>query len=342
MPNTIVQNNKTYLIYDFDCGRDRGFGDILSTRDLWLKAKEKPYIVISNSYEGEIHLKRPDEFLQRLHTILREYDHDKIVLVMCDANLEKNYTHWQTNHKEPRVIGHCVYYPYTLLKRTIEHYHKHKIKKKYMSQKPKHFICMNAAAKPHRFHLVESLFSNDWYHRGNITYLNRYGPNTKHLANENFQGQTITLDFNAKTIDEQSNQEILPPQYRESCFDIVTESIVSDTSIFITEKTWKPILYKTPFIPLGSKKMCKHLEEFFGIKLYHNMFNYSFDYVNYPDRLHRIKEDNLRRLINTDINKINEMVNSNATQSLISQNHIKLSELPIPLLINVIEEKVNG
>ena len=91
----------------------------------------------------------------------------------------------------------------------------------------------------------------------------------------------MTLDFDAKTIDEQSNQEILPPQYRESCFDIVTESIISDTSIFITEKTWKPILYKTPFLPLGSKKMCKHLEEFFGIKPYHNMFNYSFDYFIY-------------------------------------------------------------
>ena len=214
MPNILTRNNKKYLVYDFDCGRDKGFRDLLNTRDLWLKAKEKPYIVISNSYEGEIHLTRPDEFLERLHTILREYDHSKVILVMADANLERNYHHWYSNHKEPRVIGKCIYYPYTLLRRTLNHFNKNKIKKRYMSNKPKHYICMNAAAKPHRFHLVESLFSNGWQDKGYITYLNRYGPNTKHMANENFQGQNLHLDFDGEEIDQDTNQEILPPQYR--------------------------------------------------------------------------------------------------------------------------------
>tara|TARA_Y100001970_G_scaffold86814_1_gene109500 strand:+ start:1548 stop:2576 length:1029 start_codon:yes stop_codon:yes gene_type:complete len=342
MPNTLTKNGKTYLIFDFDCGRERGFADILQSKDLYLKAKDKPYIVISNSYEGEIHHKQADQFLERIHAELRGYEHDKIVLVMADANLEKNYERWYKNYKEPKVIGHCVYYPYTLLKRTIEHFNTHKIKKKYMDKKPKHFICLNAAAKPHRFHVVETFFSNDWHHRGYITYLNRYGANTKHLANENFQGQDLTLDFNAKTIDEGQNQEILPPEYREACFDVVTESIVSDTSIFITEKTWKPILYKVPFLPLGSKTMCKHLEDFFGIKPYYKLFNYSFDYINYPDRLHRIKEDNLRRLINTPIKEMNELINSDAMQKLLSYNQTKLINLEKPMLIDVVDKKVNG
>ena len=339
MPQTYQTKNKTYLIYDFDSGRDKGFADLKNTRELYLKNNNKPTIVISNTYEGEIHFKQPDTFLEQLHSVLREYDSNKIVLVMGDANLEKNYTTWYRGRKEKRVIGKCIYYPYTLLKRTIEHHNKNKIQKKYMSSKPKHFICMNAAAKPHRFHMVESLFSNGWNSQGYITYLNRYGALTKHMANENFQGQNLHLDFNGKEIEQGTNQELLPPQYREACFDIVTESIISDTSLFITEKTWKPILYKTPFIPLGSKGMCKHLEKFFGIKLYSDMINYSFDYINYPDRLHRIKEDNLRRLFKTDLKTLNNWINNSETQKNIIHNYNTLINLQMPTIINSIERQ---
>ena len=37
MPNTLTKNGKTYLIFDFDCGRERGFADILQSKDLDLK-----------------------------------------------------------------------------------------------------------------------------------------------------------------------------------------------------------------------------------------------------------------------------------------------------------------
>ena len=69
---------------------------------------------------------------------------------------------------------------------------------------------------------------------------------------------------------------------------------------------------------------------------------YSFDYINYPDRLHRIKEDNLRRLINTPIKEMNELINSDAMQKLLSYNQTKLINLEKPMLIDVVDKKVNG
>ena len=342
MPQQINHNNKTFVVYDFDCGRDRGFADLRNTINDYLIAKDRPYIVISNAFEGEIHHKQPDTFLEQLHSILREYDSKKVVLIMCDANLKKNYKRWCKNHKEKPVIGHCIYFPYTLLHRTIEHFNRHRIKRKELTEKYKHYICMNAAAKPHRFRMIEKLFSNDWHKKGYITYLNRYGANTKHMANENFQGQELLLDFNAKTIDEQSNQEILPKQYKEAVFDIVNESIVSDTSIFITEKVWKPILYKNPFIILGSKGTCKHLERFFGIRLYQDMINYSFDYVDYPHRFNRIVDDNLRRIMEMPIEKLNEWLNSKQVQYILSYNQTKLINTQIPNQIDYIDKQIHG
>lgn len=342
MPQQIDHNNSTYIVYDFDCGRDRGMADLRNTIVNYIQQKESPYIVISNAFEGEIHHKQPDTFLEQLHTILREYDSKKVILVMCDANLKQNYKRWCKNHKEKQVIGHCVYFPYTLLQRTINHYNKHRIRKKELKDKYKHFVCMNAAAKPHRFRMIEKLFSNSWNEKGYITYLNRYGPNTKHMANENFQGQELLLDFNSKSIDEESNQEILPVQYKQAVFDIVNESIVSDTSVFITEKIWKPILYRNPFIVLGSKGTCKHLEKFFGIKLYQDMINYSFDYVDYPQRFDRLVNDNLRRIMSTPIADLNKWLNSESVQYALSYNHTKLINTQTPNLIDYIDKQING
>jgi len=342
MPQQVNHNNKTYIVYDFDCGRERGAADLKNTIKQYADQKDKPYIIISNAFEGEIHFKQPDTFLEQLHSILKNYDSKKVVLVMCDANLEQNYKRWCKNHKEKPVIGHCVYFPYTLLQRTIDHYNKYRIRKKHLANKYRHYICMNGAAKPHRFRMVEKLFSNGWDAKGYITYLNRYGANTKHLANENFQGQELLLDFNAKTIDEQSNQEILPEQYRQAVFDIVNESIVSDTSVFVTEKTWKPILYKSPFMILGSKGTCKHLEKFFGIKMFPDMINYSFDYVDYPKRFDRLVNDNLRRIMEMPLEDVNKWLNSSKVQSILSYNQTKLLNTQIPNQIDYVDKQIHG
>ena len=63
MPEQIKIKNNTYLIYDFDRGRGPGMADLRNTRQDFLNSKEKPYVVISNPIEGEIHFSRPDEYL---------------------------------------------------------------------------------------------------------------------------------------------------------------------------------------------------------------------------------------------------------------------------------------
>ena len=342
MPEQVKINNNTYLIYDFDRGRGPGMADLRNTRNDFINSKEKPYVVISNPIEGEIHFSRPDEYLQELHTHLRDYDSNKCILVMGDANLTQNYNRWCKNYKESKVFKHTIYFPYKLLKRTIDHYNGHRIKRKHLPNKYKHFICMNGAAKPHRFHMIEKMFSNGWNEKGHITYVNRYGENTKHMANENFQGQTLLLDFDAKQIDQSQNQEILPQQYKESVFDIVNESIVSDTSLFVTEKTWKPLLYKNPFIVLGSKGTCKHLEKFFGIKLYNDIINYSFDYVTYPQRLHRMVEDNLRPIMSMHIDELNKWLNLKSTQDKLSYNQEKLLTTRCENLYDFVDKHIHG
>jgi hypothetical protein len=341
MPDKFISNNTTYLYYDFARPIDR-FVDLQNTKDLFFEAEVKPIVVIDVSFEGESGSylgginncgtglvgistwidPTSSTLLEALHSLLSEYESDKLVLVYGDARIEKNYTTWCKLNKVDRIFGKCVYRPNTLLQRSLDHYKENNMQPNNLF-KSKHFICMNGYSKAHRFHMVELLYVNDWHTKGYISYLNRNGSDET-LSTQNFQGQKLCLDFDSEEIGIDNNQLLLPPQYSDACFDIVTESMVDDNGVFITEKTWKPILNKTPFIPLGPKGMCKHLEEYFGIKPYTDLFDYNFDNVDYPERLHRIKEDNLDRLLNMDIHELNEIVNSDKMQELLEYNKARM------------------
>ena len=62
---------------------------------------------------------------------------------------------------------------------------------------------------------------------------------------------------------------------RKSCFEIVTETDICD-SMFITEKTLKPILYKSPFLLCGSCLSLHKLKRL-GFQTYDSVFDESYD-----------------------------------------------------------------
>ena len=313
------------------------------TKDLFLKeknSKDKPIVVIDASYEGESNFKTESflggwadnkvNYWDKLHSLLSEYDSEKIILLRNDPNISEKYTKWLEIHNVKRVFGRCIYRPETLLNRSIDFYEKNPKKQNNPKAfKSKHFICMNGAAKSHRFDMVELLFANGWDRQGHISYLNKYKSEAyrKYLDSKSksyFQGQTLTLDFDAITIDEGANQETLPSQYADVCFEIVNESIVCETSLHLTEKVWKPILNEKPFIILGPKYAHNHLQDHFGIKPYFDLFDYEFDCLDYPERLHNMKEKNLERLLNMNINELNEIVNSDSMKEQMAYNKSQL------------------
>ena len=74
------------------------------------------------------------------------------------------------------------------------------------------------------------------------------------------------------------NSYALVPQYHECLFNAVAES--APNSLFITEKTAKPILLLKPFITLGAKGCNKFLKEQLGFELFEEYINYDFDDID--------------------------------------------------------------
>jgi hypothetical protein len=342
------------------CVNSSDIDTLRDSKDLFLKSKDKPVVVIDASLEGEstsflypctkyklqTHngsglgaIVGDQTILELLHhpdVGLSEYDLDKTILLYGDANIEKNYTNWCKENNQKRVFGKCIYNPHTILQRSLLFYLETYDYSYYdyipnVSFKPKHFICMNAFSKPHRFEMINFLYRYNLQNKGHISWLNRHGEPIRRYSKYYFEPEdnvfdckTLELDFTSSELSISSQQLQVPPQYREACFDIVNESSANDDDIFITEKTYKAILQKTPFIIFGSKNSHKHLEEYFGIKPYTELFDYKFDGLNSDERFHSIKHDNLVRLINMDIHKLNEIVNSDKMQDLLEYNKEQL------------------
>ena len=68
--------------------------------------------------------------------------------------------------------------------------------------------------------------------------------------------------------------------------DLITEAYFMDSAL-LTEKTFKPIAYRKPFIILGPRT-CHSLLEWMDFELYDELFDYSFDHLDYEERFNSI------------------------------------------------------
>ena len=71
----------------------------------------------------------------------------------------------------------------------------------------------------------------------------------------------------------------LPTETFSTCCDIVFETYVNSDSIFFTEKTWKEIIFRRPFLSFGAKTQQDTFRKL-GFQLYDNVFDYEYDSLN--------------------------------------------------------------
>ena len=91
---------------------------------------------------------------------------------------------------------------------------------------------------------------------------------------------------------------IVPAQYTDSYFSLVTESMIDH--VFLTEKTWKPILAGHPFVILGAPGTYAKLHSM-GFQTFPDLIDESFDHE--PDDEKRIAHvsRSVRRLLGSDL-----------------------------------------
>ncbi len=202
---------------------------------------------------------------------------------------------WATNYNLPNgsivvVSGNCgynkflkkdkavVYIPHTAWEFThlekcteelIQQREKNIIERK---KRKKIFLCYNRRNKDYRMHMVYSIFKNNLMDFG-FTSL---GAN---LTTEGYDPEFVKLlPMTFDNTDLQVNQarSFIEEDFSESYVSVVTETDTRLDNIFMTEKTFKPIVAMHPFFVLASIGFLKELRNL-GYQTFPRWFDESYD-----------------------------------------------------------------
>lgn len=207
--------------------------------------------------------------------------------------------------------------------------------------KDKLFLCFNRMSRMQRIALLGLMYSKNLVDKGhysffpscysyhmynNLANLKNHISESLHkqITNNIYKNQhKLPLLLNTSDVDENANyvKDTDNFYYQSSYFSIVTETSffncpsftnenVDETSVFFTEKTFKPIICKHPFILLNRPKALSYLKKM-GYKTFHPFIDESYD---------EIENDELRLL--AIINEIERLSNFTDEQWLTWQHNV--------------------
>jgi hypothetical protein len=172
----------------------------------------------------------------------------------------------------------------------------------------KAFLCFQRRFNKHRIAVLLNAVKNnsiDQYYMsmdnkhpdGNIPFTKEASRFVKQYPQYNFTDTVIehannilplTLDTdNFSSYPMESTQFSTEHFYKTSLINIISETYFFDREIHLTEKTWKPIAFKQPFIMVGAKGTLQHIKDL-GFKTFSEFWDESYDQCNDVERMQRI------------------------------------------------------
>ncbi len=164
-----------------------------------------------------------------------------------------------------------------------------------LSGQPRPFRIANYLAMRSKPYLTECVI-NIWYH---YCGPDGYDDGLILTETENLQWQTLQKSMQIQGKDGFDPLGVTHPAWSDSCLNLVNESTVKNR-IFITEKTWKPIMSGQMFMIFGNAGTVAELRRL-GFDVFDDIIDHSYDLE--PDarcRLNKIHTE-LDRLVDSDL-----------------------------------------
>jgi hypothetical protein len=195
--------------------------------------------------------------------------------------------------------------------------------KKTKSKKEKDFLSLNGATREHRLIFCSELERKNLNKFGHVSMVGRnLNPTDFDDADQILQPykkkntyfkaycknwKPLVLDKQLFQL-EKDDRGINKSLYKDSFFSVVTETCVSE-GLFLTEKTFKPIVNLHPFMILGQPGILKYLKSQ-GYKTFPELFDESYD--NETDLVKRIDkiQDNIEMFSQLEYNTKLELLQS--------------------------------
>jgi hypothetical protein len=159
------------------------------------------------------------------------------------------------------------------------------------------FISMNGNPHNHRCLLLDLMAKNSLIDKGSVSW-NALNFECHYPWKWWKDSTTMILTDNFKNT---GHQYDLPTEWHNSFLNLVSETATK--TIFITEKTWIPVLCKKPFIVQAKHGFYKIFQEL-GFQLYDEIFDYGFDNETNLEKRTQLILDNVKAISDKNYNKM--------------------------------------
>jgi hypothetical protein len=300
-------------------------------RDYYNKGQcfDKIYILETTEPHLDMGISFLNEIEKALRFIKSKCPNTKFIFINGDINLQAQVTEYTKLNSIDFTHVNCYGFPFGLLNRTRRRLTKlnpNNTTMNYNSVATKHFICMNAIPHYLRLSLIDALHEKHIIDKCHWSWLRRlpsgfHDNRLEDLSRGFFDfKQTKELDMSLDKLEFEDNQDIVDDFYylTDSLIDIGIES--DERYQFITEKTWKPILYGKVSLFFNCQNYYAILKNL-GFELYDEIFDYSFDVVADLDKRTQKYYNELKRLSEIPIEELQKKILSIEDKIIRNRNH---------------------
>jgi hypothetical protein len=305
-PSFNLTNNDTF-VYEYLCNWQQSVDDMCKPgyglieqsgirRNLPHIMYGKGYILLENTAEAFV----DDHWFSTLHAYFKHHHipMNKIIYQTGCANAEDIYKEWADANNIPEDKRmHCIFFDW------VDYCISQKLKQrnyvpieKTFDTIDKDFLCFNRRFREHRSNLFMmfyklglldvSLFSMPAKDPDNlstkwINFVDRKFPSKNGITEEELQTLQGFLPMRFDRIADtnemiQDDDDQLNEYFSKTLVSVVTETHYKSKVISTTEKSFKPIKYKHPFILVGAYRSLEYLKKL-GYKTFDQFWDESYD-----------------------------------------------------------------
>jgi hypothetical protein len=134
------------------------------------------------------------------------------------------------------------------------------------------FLSYNRNPRPHRVYLVSEILRQGLLDKGRLS-IGKFENNETESIKQLSEISPIIID---RTLDINWAGNLELPDHNATFMSIVTETLIDESVLFISEKIWKPIVVGHPFMILGNVGTLKYIKDL-GFKTFDRWFDESYD-----------------------------------------------------------------
>jgi len=200
------------------------------------------------------------------------------------------------------------------------------------NKKPKLFTFFCGFPRDHRIKTINFLYENNLLDKIEWTWVSTLEEHDcnkdlplaiQKVLPKSYEGHSSILQKSTST----NPGKTFFKSYYDTYFDLVTETNYENDVIayeefdwwepvFFSEKTWRSIVNKRPFMLIGNKNSLKELQRL-GFKTFPNVFDETYDYLDSDKRIEAI----LNQLTNLNLNNLYEKIYTDETEEILNHNY---------------------